>query len=157
MTFETWRIPHSVLVETEAALQSAEHEVFVIWVGPRAKEPRTCQLTRLIVPEQIPESSPLGESVRIEGRELARIQFDNAERGDKSYVQIHTHPRDNVEMSPLDHEREVVNHVGGLSIIVPHYCAQGLTGFSGVNVYEREERRWRQWSRQEVLARIIVL
>ncbi len=157
MTFERWEFPASVIDTTQSTLRRGKHEVFVLWAGPRPQHSSVCRVTRLIVPEQTPESSKFGESVRIAGAELARIQFDNFERGEKNYVQIHTHPSPRVDMSDLDREREVVNYTGALSIIVPQYCAGDLAAFSGVNVYEREDDGWRLWSSKEVAERIHIV
>lgn len=154
MKFDSWHVSASIVAATEVALRRGSHEVFVIWAGPRSQVLPACLVTRVIIPEQVPESTPFGVAVRIDGAELARIQFENFDRGERSYVQIHTHPGSRVDMSKLDRKREVVNHVGALSVIVPHYCASGLATFQGVNVYEREEQEWRQWTPDETKLRI---
>ncbi|ODA41860.1 hypothetical protein DSBG_1352 [Desulfosporosinus sp. BG] len=71
-------------------------------------------------------------------------------------MQLHTHPSANVIMSRLDLEWEVVKHIGALSIIVPYYGSRGLEEFSGVNVYERMEKGWRLWSKEEIRERLVV-
>ena len=154
MKFDSWHISRPTIIATEVALQRGAHEVFVIWAGLRSQPSPACEVTQLIIPKQVPESTVFGVAVRIDGAELARIQFENFDRGERSYVQIHTHPGTNVEMSDLDRKREVVNHVGALSMMVPHYCANGLQTFRGVNVYEREQREWRLWSPDETNKRI---
>lgn len=156
MKFDVWQVSPEVIAETEAALRRGKHEVFVMWAGPRSQSAGVCEITRVIIPRQTPESSPFGVAVKIEGSELARIQFDNFGRGEKSYVQVHTHPKGNVEMSRLDRKREVVNQIGALSIIVPNYCGDGLAGFPGVNVYERDEDDWRLWTPAEAAMKIRV-
>ena len=45
-------------------------------------------------------------------------------------------------MSLLDREWEVVRDIGALSIIVPNHGKNGLDGFPGVNIYEKEEDDW---------------
>ncbi|TDA43625.1 hypothetical protein [Burkholderia pyrrocinia] len=158
MKFETWSVPHVVLEQTEKAFLSGENEVFVIWTAAAApKEPRpAADILRCIVPHQQPGETPDGGVyVHIAGSELQRIQIDNYTKGERSIVQLHTHPGADVRMSDLDREWEVVRHVGALSIIVPFYGRKGLLSFEGVNVYEREEAGWRLWTRSETSTRLV--
>lgn len=156
MSFESWDIPRHVCSETEQAFASGRHEVFVLWTAPLAAAPPTCPISRCVVPAQRPGFTDGGAYVHIEGRELGRIQFDNYDRGERSVIQLHTHPGANVTMSDLDRRWEVVAHVGALSIIVPQYGDSGLVGFQGCNVYERMAEDWRLWSPSEVQARLRV-
>lgn len=158
MKYTNWKIPRQVAEMTEAAFRSGEHEVFVVWPAPKTPEVTgVAEITRCIVPEQEPGVSPSGGVfVHIEGAELQHIQLDNFRRGERSIIQLHTHPGHDVRMSQLDREWEVVRHVGALSIIVPYYGRLGLSLGSGANVYEREEDDWRLWSDAEVLDRLEV-
>lgn len=90
------------------------------------------------------------------GEELRRIAFDNYKRGERNAVQIHTHPSDDTRMSELDKKWEVVTHPGALSIIVPHYCRDGMLSFKHASVYERVRGggRWRLWNAGELDARV---
>jgi proteasome lid subunit RPN8/RPN11 len=159
MKYKQWTISRSVAAQTEAAFRSGNHEVFVVWPAPKsAVIAGVADVTRCIVPQQEPGVSPEGGVyVHIEGSELQRIQIDNFRRGERSIVQLHTHPGHDVRMSQLDREWEVVRHVGALSIIVPHYGRLGLLLGGGANVYEREEDDWRLWSDAEVLDRLEVV
>src|SRR6266516_2650552 len=139
----TWEIPAGVLKETADAFASGEHEVFVLWTAALVEGNGSCRILRCIVPKQEPGRTGLGVYVRIEGRELARIQYENYDRRERSVVQLHTHPSADVRMSDLDRQWEVINHVGALSVIVPRYGRHGLEGFPGVAVYEREPVDWR--------------
>lgn len=151
-----WHVPKKVLDETASALASRDSEVFVIWTAPIQMSDNMCRISRCVIPKQ-DAGFMLGAYVHIEGTELSRIVFENYKRGERSVVQIHTHPSKNVTMSSLDREWEVVNHVGALSIIVPNYCKSGLDGFPGVNVYEREARDWRLWQKGEVKKHLIIV
>lgn len=162
MKFKYWQVPRQVLRETEAAFRAGQHEVFAIWTAQAALEntsPSTAraQITRCIIPVQTPGATPQGVFVHIEGRELQRIQLDNYARKERSVVQLHTHPGEDVRMSLLDRKWEVVRHVGALSIIVPFYGTHGLDAFRGVNVYERDIDEWRLWSRREVEDRLVIV
>lgn len=155
---ERWSVARSVIDETERAFCVGAHEVFVMWTASLREIGSECGVRRCVVPQQRPGFSPMGGAyVHIHGRELSRIQFDNYDHGERSVVQLHTHPGADVTMSELDRQWEVVCHVGALSIIVPFYCRQGLLGFRGVSVYEREEQDWRRWDVNEVERRVIVL
>lgn len=158
MKYNKWEISRQVLMETEQAFRSGQHEVFVIWPAKRAEAEKAelAKITRCIVPEQTPGVKENGVWVHIAGQELQRIQLDNFRCGERSVVQLHTHPGADVQMSALDREWEVVRHIGALSIIVPFYGLHDLESFAGVNVYEREEDDWRLWTRKEVMGRLVV-
>lgn len=159
MKYGKWRVPSAVIRETEAAMHGRPHEVFALWTAALELETEYLEqahINRLIVPAQQPGWTPHGVYVHIAGGELQRIQFDNYDNKRRSIVQLHTHPSRDVNMSQLDREWEVVAHVGALSIIVPDYCARGLSLTSGANIYEREEDDWRLWSVQETIERIVI-
>lgn len=157
MTSRCWQIPTSVVTATEHALRSGAHEVFVLWTAPLSSAlAPVVHVERAIVPRQCASATRTGVYVHIDGSELARIQFENFNRGERNVVQLHTHPGANVDMSELDREWEVVRHVGALSIIVPHYGRNTLRGFAGVNVYEREESDWRRLGTREAAERLII-
>jgi hypothetical protein len=131
--------------------------VFALWTAKRSEISPGCNIQRLVVPRQTPETSIYGVSVLIEGDELARIAYANHAVSEKNVIQLHTHPARDVSMSELDREREVVRHVGGLSIIVPRYGLHGLDRFRGVNVYEREKDDWRLWAHDETVRRLRIV
>lgn len=152
-----WRIPLEVLLETERALQAGDHEIFAIWTSLLSRtDSEDVHIQRVLVPLQTAGATPAGVYVHIEGSELARIQFENYHRKERSVVQLHTHPSSDVRMSGLDREWEVVAHVGALSIIVPLYGRNGFRTFHGVHVYEREHTDWRLWTPAEVHNRLEV-
>lgn len=157
MTFDFWDIPSHLLAETAQAFTFGHHEIFVLWTAPLYNEGPVCVIRRGIVPRQEAGFSAGGAYVHIDGRELSRIQFENYDRGERSVVQLHTHPSTNVNMSLLDREWEVVKHVGALSIIVPSYGRAGLKRFLGVQAYEREPADWRLWRRDQVEKRLRVV
>ena len=121
-----------------------------MWTAQIEQKNDVCEIKRLIVPQQNARTGSAGAYVHISGKELSRVAFDNFAHGERSVIQIHTHPSFNVNMSILDKKWEVVSHVGALSIIVPNYAKAGLEGFSGVNIYEREEDDWRLWESGEI-------
>ena len=157
MMIQHWNIPHTVLLETERVFTSRRHEVFVLWTGPLGAPTTACAIRRCVVPKQQAGATPTGVYVHIDGSELSRIQFDNFDRGERSVIQLHTHPGADVRMSDLDRQWEVLTHDGALSIIVPRYGALGLKGFPGVNVYEREGDLWRLWDQVELQERIRIV
>lgn len=157
MKMQYFEVPKKVVAETEKAITAGNHEIFVIWTAPLSPGDGICNVTRCVIPKQTPGQTVYGVYVHIEGKELSRIQFDNFDRKERSVIQLHTHPSANVWMSELDKEWEVVKHIGALSIIVPYYGKNGIEGFSGVNVYEREALDWRLWSQDEVMTRLRIV
>ena len=156
MIFNTWSIPQDVLKQTEEAFLAGQHEDLVIWTAAASQESTSAaEILRCVVPQQQPGETATGVYVHIAGAELQRIQIDNYKKGERSIVQLHTHPGSDVRMSDLDREWEVVRHIGALSIIVPFYGRRGLNAFEGANVYEREEAGWRLWAPSEISARLV--
>lgn len=145
-----WIVPREVIDRTIDALSGADAEVFVLWTEPLPPARNRRAIARAIVPAQEWYVGPRGAHVHVTGGELRRIAFDNHERGERSAVQIHTHPSADTRMSALDVKWEVVAHPGDLSIIVPDYCRGGMRSFMRASVYEREDGgRWRHWGAGE--------
>lgn len=155
MTNLIWEIPKDILQDTEKVLASKRSEVFVLWTAPIDTK-NVCKISRLVIPLQDTHSGAEGAYVHIFGDDLSRITFDNFDKNERNVIQIHTHPSEYVDMSPLDRQWEVVNHVGALSIIVPSYGRHGLVDFSGVNIYEREVDDWRLWKKDELKRRFVM-
>lgn len=158
MKYKYWNISLAVAKQTEQAFLTGSHEVFVIWTAPRQVfgDSALAGISQCIVPAQTPGTTPAGVWVHIAGEELQRIQLENFRNGERSIVQLHTHPGADVNMSLLDRKWEVVRHPGALSIIVPHYGTRGLLLHEGANVYEREDDDWRLWSRMEARERLVL-
>ena len=152
----TFLVPAAVVEDTERSFRSGQHEVFVLWTSALDRTGTNTLISRAVTPRQRAGQTTLGVYVHIEGEELSRIQIANYRCGERSVVQLHTHPSADVNMSGLDREWEVLRHAGALSIIVPRYGIAPLIGFRGVNVYEREDGGWRLWPTTEVAKRLRV-
>ena len=157
MTIRYWDIPRAVLLDTERAFKAHRHEVFVLWTAVRDDLSTTCAIQRCVVPQQQAGATPFGVYVHIDGSELSQIQFESYDRGERSAVQLHTHPGADVRMSDLDRQWEVLTHDSALSIIAPWYAARGLVGFPGANVYERSGEQWRLWEHAELHERLRIV
>ncbi len=157
MMIERWDVPQHIINETVHAVTRGRHEVFVFWTAALGDQSAVCNVRRCVVPTQRPGTAPDGVYVHITGAELSRIQFDNFDHGERSVVQLHTHPGTDVRMSGLDRKWDVVTHDGALSIIVPSYGDYGLIDFPGVNVYEREAQSWRLWATDETSQRLRIV
>jgi hypothetical protein len=143
-------ISQAILDETAAALLDPEGERTVLWQV--AAEPATeARVARLVVPAQRAIRSADGHVVRVDGSELARIQFEAHDLGLLTSVQLHTHPGANVAMSDLDVAWAIADFPGAVSIIVPRFGALGLIGWPGVSAYERREDGWLAWSDRQLL------
>lgn len=157
MIYRDWSIPRNVIKSTEAALRRGRHEVFALWSAQLEITGSACEIRRCIIPAQKPGVTREGVFVHIAGAELSRIQVENFQLGERSVVQLHTHPSWDVRMSELDRAWEVVTHEGALSIIIPNYCQHPLEAFVGANVYERVDGDWRLWSPDEVQTRFKII
>lgn len=146
-------IRESLVRETEVQLRIPGGERTVLWQASVVPRNPLC-IERIVVPEQTPLRSLAGYAVRVPGRELARIQFEAFDLGLRTWIQVHTHPGEDVRMSGLDVQWAIADFPGALAIIVPDFCARGLTGWPGVAVYERSEAAWHRWPSASVPARI---
>ena len=141
-------VPSAVIAETTRALRDLGGERTVLWQG--AVDGTPVRIVRAVVPEQRSIRSGAGHAVHVAGAELARIQFDAFDLGLRTWVQVHTHPGRNVEMSVLDVEWAIVDFPGAVSIIVPWFGEHGLSEWPGVAAYERGVAGWRPWTRRQL-------
>ena len=134
-------VPRLVVEETDRGLRhaaSSGNECFVLWSGVllgRTFDVRACH-----VPRQTRYRLASGLLVRIDGPELHRLNrwlFDN---GQMLGVQVHSHPGAAYH-SETDDTFPIVTTLGGLSIVVPFFCRDGVLG-AGVVTYRLERSGW---------------
>jgi hypothetical protein len=148
-------VPLELLHATEEALRLDGAERTAIWqmAEPPDVEKR---VRRLVVPLQEPIVTALGHLVRVPSSEMARMQFEAYHAGLRTWIQIHTHPGNNVGMSDTDVAWAIADFPGALSIIVPNFGRDGLKSWTGVGVYERDDDGWREWTPGEPRTRLLV-
>jgi hypothetical protein len=156
MTSAIWYVPRDIINGTAETLKDSQVERFVLWTAAISDTEPDVIVRDIVVPAQTAYTGPDGAWVHIDGVELARIAFLVYDNGERAVAQLHTHPNQDVRMSPLDRVWEVVSHEGALSIIVPDHARCGLDGFPGANVYERGSTSWRLWSPDELVWRLVI-
>lgn len=130
-----------IVQNTEIELRKAGrdgYELFVLWSG-------TVQGDRFIaqtmhVPQQRSYKLQEGLCVRVDGAALHGINrwlFDHSE---VLAVQIHTHPTVAYH-SDTDSTYPIVTTAGGLSIVVPNFCRDGLIS-TGTVAYRLRAGGW---------------
>lgn len=151
----TFHVPRRLLVATTDALRKDVGERTVLW---QVAEPPDELMTvrQLVTPAQEAIVTPTGHLVHVAGAELARIQLEAYRMGMRTWVQLHTHPGRNVQMSETDRAWAIADFPGALSLIVPHFAKDGLVGWPGVAVHERQEDGWRKWASDEVEKYLVV-
>ena len=155
MTPTSFIVPRTILEETAHALRHDGGERTVVW---QLDEPERSErvVRRWISPRQRAVVSDDGHLVHVGSDELARLQFDAADFGLRTWVQLHTHPGPDVRMSGMDVAWAIADFPGALSLIIPVFGARGLAGFPGVSAYERTATGWRGWDRAELVHRMLV-
>jgi hypothetical protein len=124
------RIPGSVLIETGEFLRLAglRHvEGVVLWIGQTADQ--NVEIDRVAIPQQI--ASRWHFKVPLEGR--VRIALTLKE-GEQVVAQIHTHETVAFHSFTDDH-KAIIDRQWALSVVVPHFCRNGLSDLRGTAVF----------------------
>lgn len=138
---ERFQVPSKIVEETEETLRRAGsqgYEIFVLWSG--------CQKGRLFriqtphVPKQTSYRLPSGLCVRVEGQELHHLNVWLYEADEILAVQVHAHPTEAYH-SETDDTYPIVATLGGLSIVAPDFCRDGLFA-KGTAIYRLESKGW---------------
>jgi hypothetical protein len=125
--FTTFRLSEKQLGYTEDALREAGadgYERFVFWSG-RPLDAATFVVEAVHVPGQSAYKTRQGLLVRVEGEALHRLNAWLYEHEQVLAAQVHAHPTDAYH-SETDDTFPIVTSEGGLSIVVPDFCKDGL-------------------------------
>lgn len=128
-------VPASVVADTEAALREAGrdgYERFVLWSGVLDRTHFVVRTTH--VPPQRALRLPDGLCVTIDGDALHALNVWLFGHNEVLAVQVHSHPTDAYH-SETDDTFPVVTELGGLSIVVPDFCANSM--FAGAQAVYR--------------------
>lgn len=98
-------------------------ELFVVWTGH--VEGAVFSVVNGHVPRQTSAKTESGLLVRVEGDALHQLNVWLYEHGETLGAQIHAHP-DDAYHSDTDDTFPIVTTVGGLSLVVPEFCRDGL-------------------------------
>jgi hypothetical protein len=126
-SFTTFRISAKQISDTENALREAGtegFERFVLWSGRPSGE-TTFSVEAVHVPRQSSYRTQGGLLVRVDGDELHRLNAWLYEHEQVLASQVHAHPTDAYH-SETDDAYPIVTSEGGLSIVVPDFCAGPL-------------------------------
>ena len=131
-----------VVKKTEEALRHAGrdgYELFVLWSGTINGDGFAVRTPH--VPAQKSYNVRGGELlVRVEGEALHKLNAWLYGAGEILGVQIHAHPTDAYH-SETDDTYPIVTALGGVSIVAPDFCRDGLF-VDGTAVYRLEPDGW---------------
>lgn len=122
----TFRVTADLVDETEASLRAAGkkgYERFALWTGRAVDDVFT--VDHLYVPDQDSMKLDDGLCVRVDGVALHELNVWLYQQQQVLAVQIHTHP-DSAYHSETDDTYPIVTTLGGLSLVVPRFCRDGL-------------------------------
>ena len=138
-------VPKDVCDQTDRALREAGlggNERFVLWSGV-IDEDRF--LTRTFhSPKQTAYQLPSGLCVRVEANELHQLNRWLYENGERLAVQVHSHPTEAFH-SDTDDAFPMVTTLGGLSLVVPDFCRNGVRG-PNTALYRLAQVGWEELS-----------
>jgi hypothetical protein len=138
----TVRISRYHVDATEDALREAGgegFERFVFWSG-ELNGSGVFEVETVHVPRQKAFKTRDGLLVRVDGDELHRLNAWLYEHGQLLAVQVHAHPADAYH-SETDDTFPIITAQGGISIVVPAFCRDGLMA-DGVAVYRLQPEGW---------------
>ena len=141
----TFLVPASVADATDAALREAGaqgHEAFVLWTGVMDGDTFTVQEAYL--PAQTGHHLPDGICVTVDGDELHRLNRWLYENGQRLGAQVHSHPT-RAYHSDTDDAYPIATQRGALSLVVPHFAADGIRG-RGVATHRLTASGWSRQS-----------
>lgn len=144
-----------VVVATDEALREAGaegNERFVLWTGVREGGDFVARTTH--VPAQTAYRMDGGLCVRVGGEALDRLNRWQYEHGETLGVQVHTHPNEAYH-SDTDDAFPIVTTVGGVSLVVPNFGADGLRG-PGLATYRLVEDGWDELDDDEARALVVL-
>lgn len=129
MTLETIRtfcVTQETVEHTDTALRDAGkngHERFALWTG--TTRGNLFSVDHLYVPDQRGYQFADGLCVRVGADALHKLNVWLYRNHQILAVQIHTHPQDAYH-SETDDTYPIVTILGGLSLVVPRFCREGL-------------------------------
>jgi hypothetical protein len=138
---DRFQVPSQIVERTEEALRRAGsegYEIFVLWSG--CQQGRLFEIRTPHVPKQTSYRLRSGLCVRVEGQELHRLNIWLYEAGEMLAIQVHAHPTEAYH-SDTDDTYPIVATLGGISIVAPDFCRNGLFT-QGTAIYRLESRGW---------------
>jgi hypothetical protein len=126
MELDTFRVTPAIVKETEISLRAAGkkgYERFALWTGRSVDG--VFAVDHLYVPFQESMKLEDGLCVRVDGPALHELNVWLYQQQQTLAVQIHTHP-DTAYHSETDDTFPIVTTLGGLSLVIPHFCRDGL-------------------------------
>lgn len=146
MTLEairTFSVSQETVDHTEAALREAGkdgYERFALWTGTTRGE--HFSVDHLYVPQQRGYHFDDGLCVRVGADALHELNVWLYRNQQLLAVQIHTHPQEAYH-SETDDTYPIVTTLGGLSLVVPRFCRDGLLS-RGLAIYRLSADGWRR-------------
>lgn len=153
----TFRIPVSVLGETQEALAESGAEGFegvVLWV---ARDPRdgVAEVLYAVTPPQIALQSEEGLAVTIPDWAVSDL-ISRLPDGTFIPIRVHSHPSEAYHSSTDDLNR-ILSHRGAISVVVPDF-ARGSLNLPSCSVNELgADFVWREWNPDEISGRFVVV
>jgi hypothetical protein len=138
-------IPAALIEATAGLLAEPGMEGFegsALWIG-RVVDGTTAEVDRVYRPEQVAHATALGLAVTL--TEEGLTELIRSLTGDEIVLaRLHTHGNDDIDHSEIDNRNLVVAHPGAVSIVVPHFAADGIDlARCGVHVLS-VAHRWRR-------------
>jgi hypothetical protein len=144
-TIRTFCVSQETVENTETALREAGkngHERFALWTG--STRGNLFSVDHLYVPHQRGYQFDDGLCVRVGADALYELNVWLYRNRQVLAVQIHTHPQDAYH-SETDDTYPIVTTLGGLSLVVPRFCREGLL-FHGLAIYRLGADGWTRQS-----------
>jgi hypothetical protein len=150
-------IPKTVLQASEAFLRERgehEYEGTALWTGRPAAD-GWVEIARLIVPEQVAQTSEFGCHVELTAEAHYTLP-DLLEPGELYYARIHSHP-DRAYHSKTDDTNQVITQEGAISVVVPNFARERLELVSCAIYFLEHGRGWRRLAPTDIRDRFRIV
>lgn len=130
-------IPFNFLKETRdflVQMGKEDKEAYVLWSGVKLRM-YEFQVKRMIIPEQTAVRTAFGYAFDITASSIGKINATLFEKGEMGLIQVHSHPGESALHSPRDDKLSVINRLGALSVVLPHFGNIDFSDFSNVKVH----------------------
>jgi hypothetical protein len=144
-TIQTFYVRQETVEHTETALREAGkngHERFALWTG--TTRGNLFSVDHLYVPHQRGYQFDDGLCVRVGADALHELNVWLYRNHQILALQIHTHPQ-TAYHSETDDTYPIVTTLGGLSLVVPRFCREGLL-CHGLAIYRLGADGWTRQS-----------
>lgn len=137
MSSSKYFVPFKLLEKTKdflVQMGKKDKEAYVLWSGVKLNTDEF-KVRGIIIPEQIAVRSAFGYAFDIPASSIGKINSTLFSKGEMGLIQVHSHPGESAIHSPRDDKLSIINRLGALSVVLPHFGNIDFSDFTKVKVH----------------------